>query len=234
VQRRPTVLASPLQKRGLPLAARTFSAVQPKRSGRFGVIQRYCGVPGCNDPNCHDVRNHGFDVVRNLRGRTVYVGDIGASNIGMGTGTNKTTRDYVNSSSTPYPQQVSIEYSPSIHQSGMGGRSEFINQPLASGQRADAGHIFGNQYGGFGNQTASVFPQHPQTNRGNYYQGEPTRDLWRKHEDEVRRLAQEGNTVRNTVTLTETPHVYYGNSCRRCLKANPYGVTHCQNCGRPL
>jgi len=234
LQRRPTVHTTPLHRAVLPPAARAFPAVQPKRSGAAGVILRYCGTPGCNDPTCNDPRNHGFEIVRTLRGRTQYVGDIRSSDIGQGTGTNKTTRDYVNSSTTTYPQQVSIEYTPDTSQKGMGGHSEFINEPLAPGQRADAGHIFGNQYGGYGNQTASVFPQHPQTNRGNYYQGEPTRDLWRAQEDEVRRLAQQGHTVRNTVTLRDESRTYYGNGCRRCDHANPRGVTKCQKCGSPL
>jgi hypothetical protein len=217
-----------------PTSVATGQSAQQKPIASRSVVQRYCGVPGCNDPNCHDVSNHGFGQVFNLRGRTVYHGQITSADIGTGTGTSQTTRTYVNSPTTVYPQQVSIEYSSQPAQSGSGGRSEFINQPLAPGQRAQAGHIFGRQYGGYGDQPASVFAQHPQTNMGHTYQGQSTRPLWREHEDEVRRQAQQGGTVLNTVTLRETPHTYYGNACRRCLHANPPGATQCQSCGRPL
>lgn len=233
----PVYRPAQLQLRRLsPVSVQRHSApqLQPNRFDRRAVVQRYCGAPGCNDPHCHDVSNHGFGRVYDLRGRTLYHGGIDQGDIGGGTNTNQTTRRYVNSPSTVYPQQVSIEYSERGSASGSGGRSEFINQPLAPGQRADAGHIFGNQYGGYGNQSAAVFPQHPQTNRGNYYNGQPTRPLWREHEDQVRGLAEQGAIVRNTVTLHERPHLYYGNSCRRCHLANPQGAAHCQGCGRLL
>ncbi|MDQ1593125.1 MAG: hypothetical protein QOG71_3752 [Pyrinomonadaceae bacterium] len=203
------------------------SAIQPKTSGSArGVIQRNCGTPGCNDPNCHDPNNHGHERVFGLRGRTVYSGNITNADIGTGTGTNQNTRDYVNSATTPYPQQIRIEYNSGV----TGNYSSFTNEPLAPGQRADAGHIFGRQYGGFGNQTASVFPQHPQTNRGNSYQGQPTRDLWRAHEDGIRAQAQSGNPTNVAVALHTTPRPIV----RRCPSCNRDTLTTaatCPECG---
>lgn len=203
-------------------------APHPKNANGNAVVQRYCGTPGCNNPNCHDEANHGFDKVYPLRGRTVYYGNINAGDIGTGTGTNQTTRNYVNNIS--YPEQVSIEYN-SGGKYGTGARSEFVNQPLVPGQRADAGHIFGNQYGGYGNQSPAVFPQHPQTNRGNYYNGEPTRDQWRAREDEVRSLAQQGFTVANAVTISEQERVPY--YCQALTCNEPLnGFRACAHCGK--
>lgn len=198
-------------------------------------IQRICKAPGCTDPDCHDESNHGFDRVLRLRGRHIYHGRIGRSAIGKGSGTSQGTRKYVNSPGTPYPKQVAIEYS-GVKKPGKGGggRSEFINQPLAKGQRADAGHIFGRQYGGIGKQNASVFPQHPQTNRGNYHKGQPTRHLWRAHEDEVRRMAQSGENPSVSVTLRDEPRISYERWCRHCLAVNPIGVAVCVDCGHVL
>lgn len=197
-------------------------------------IQRNCGTPGCNDPNCHDPSNHGFGQVRPLRGRTIYSGVIDRSDIGSGSGTSQGTRNYVNSNSTPYPEQVVIEYGGVGGQHGSGGRSEFINEPLRPGQRADAGHIFGRQYGGFGNQNPSVFSQNPQINRGNYYNGEPTRHMWREHEDNIRHRAQSGTPMQVAVTLRDEERISYSRYCRRCLTIYPIGAHICAHCGAIL
>lgn len=193
-------------------------------------IQRKCGAPGCDDPDCHDPKNHGFDVIRPLRGRTIYYGRI--KGVSKGTGTSTTTRKYVNARTTPYPKQVAIEYS-GVRKHGKGGRSEFINQPLAKGQKADAGHIFGRQYGGIGNQKAAVFPQHPQTNRGNKYKGAATRHLWREHEDNVRSLAHRGLRVRVAVTLRDQRRLSYQRACE-CGLVYPPAAKVCSDCGRAL
>jgi hypothetical protein len=192
------------------------------------VVQRYCGTPGCNDPNCNDPRNHGFDHVYNLRSGTLYSGSINSYDIKTGTGTSSGTRKYVNSPQTVYPEELSIRHTTTTTGKG-GGFSEFINEPLAPGQKADAGHIFGNQYGGFGNQNPSVFPQHPQTNRGNYYNGEPTRHLWRENEDQIRERAEQGNTTQVVVSLREhsRPKFPY---CSRCDKVYSFGKTQCPRC----
>jgi hypothetical protein len=192
-------------------------------------IQRKCGAPGCDDPDCHDPKNHGFDAIRPLRGRTVYYGKI--RKLKRGTGTSTTTRKYVNSTA-PYPKQVSIECS-GVRKPGKGGRSEFINQPLAKGQKADAGHIFGRQYGGFGNQKAAVFPQHPQTNRGNKYKGAATRHLWREHEDNVRSMAHRGLGPRVAVTIRDQRRLMYQRACV-CGLIYPLGAKVCTDCGRKL
>ncbi|MDQ1559872.1 MAG: hypothetical protein QOD32_2932 [Pyrinomonadaceae bacterium] len=210
----------------LPVAPSRLT-IQPKMSSSVrGVIQRNCGTPGCNDPNCHDPNNHGHTRVHNLRGRDVYAGNVTAADIGTGTGTNQGTRNYVNSATTPYPQEIRIEYNSGV----TGNFSSFPNQPLAPGQRADAGHIFGRQFGGYGNQNASVFPQHPQTNRGNSYQGQPTRDLWRAHEDAIRAQAQSGNPTDVSVALYSTPRAIV----RRCPSCNRDTLTSaatCPECG---
>ena len=196
-------------------------------------IQLACGTPGCTDPNCNDPKKHGFDGVRVLRGRTLYHRTVRSSDIGRGTDTNKTTRKYVNNGKTPYPRQVAIEYS-GVKKPGRGGRSEFVNHRLAKGQRADAGHILGNQFGGIGNQSASVFPQHPQTNRGNYHKGKPTRHKWRAHEDAIRSSAQSGEDPSVTVTLRDARRVSYRRYCPQCLVINPIGVAACVDCGHLL
>lgn len=231
---RPLAAAQPLNVRGIaPLrmgpSAQTPPVLQ-RHSAARRVVQRNCGTPGCTDPTCHDPSRHGFDRVFNLRGRTLYHGQINPTDIGTGTGTNPTTRQYVNSATTPYPQQVAIEYSTGPQ----GGSSEFINQPLAPGQRAQAGHIFGNQYGGYGNQPAAVFAQHPQTNMGNSHNGAPTFPLWRQHENQVRTLAESGSTVLNTVTLRDAERGSYARACSHCHRPNLPSATNCSSCGTLL
>jgi hypothetical protein len=199
-------------------------------------IQRNCGAPGCEDPDCDDPRNHGIDGVWVMRGRTLYHRKV--SQIKKGTGTSTGTRKYVNSSSTAYPLGVSMEYSGirkrHKDKGGRGGHSEFRNYPLAKGQKADAGHIFGNQYGGLGNQNPAVFPQHPQTNRGNYYQGEPTRYLWRAHEVQIRATVQGCKKQRVTVGLRFAPRVKYGRYCKNCLLVYKAGEKVCKGCKQKL
>ncbi|BAZ50299.1 hypothetical protein NIES4103_29150 [Nostoc sp. NIES-4103] len=174
-----------------------------KTSINVSPIQRACRAPGCNDSNCHDESNHGFDAVRPMRDRTVYSSTVNPTDLGQGTGTTQGTRNYVNSIS--YPQQVSMSYS----NGSQGGHTEFENAPLRSGQRADAGHIRGQQNGGYGNQNAAVFPQNPQQNRGNHLNGQPTRAIWREHEDNIRNLTQGGQPTRMAVTLREQPRKRY-------------------------
>ena len=215
---------------------KTIVAPLPFRSqpARSHSIQLACGTPGCTDPKCDDPRNHGFDSVRNLRGRTLYHRTVSSSDIGKGTDTNKGTRKYVNSPGTTYPRQVSMEYS-GVKKPGRGGRSEFINHRPAKGQNADAGHILGNQFGGKGNQNASVFPQHPPTNRGNYHKGKPTRHKWRALEDNIRKSAQSGEEPSVTVTLRDTRRVSYKHrACNQCWFINPLGAVTCVQCGHLL
>ena len=226
----PRVLQTKMRPGMRPVLQAKVKSPPAVTSSKSRAIQRNCGTPGCVDPTCHDPSNHGFENVRELRGRVVYSGQVSQSDIGSGSGTSTGSRSYVNSPATPYPQQIAIEYS-----SGMGGdRSEFINQPLAPGQRADAGHIFGRQYGGIGNQNASVFPQHPQTNRGNYYQGEPTRDLWRAHEDRIRGMAQSGSPTDVSVTLRDVQRISYERACRYCHLIYALGALFCAGCGRSV
>ena len=142
-------------------------------------------------------------------------------------------KKYVNSPGTSYPRQVSMEYS-GVKKPGRGGRSEFINHRPAKGQNADAGHILGNQFGGKGNQNASVFPQHPPTNRGNYHKGKPTRHKWRALEDNIRKSAQSGEEPSVTVTLRDARRVSYKRGCSQCWFLNPIGAVTCVQCGHLL
>ena len=195
--------AAPLLTVRTPAAGRhRFSDLAVEREP---PIQRYCGAPGCTSPTCNDVRNHNFNAVHNLRGRTVYNFEV-PPNVHRGTGTTQGTRNYVNDPTTPYPQQVAMEYSGS---GATHGRTEFINAPLALGQRADAGHIRGGQNQGFGNQNAAVFPQNPQQNRGNSLHGQSTRSIWRGPEDEIREGSRQGETVNASVTLRNQPRTPY-------------------------
>jgi len=204
--------------------------IQQKSARGRAVIQRYCRAPGCNDPLCHDESNHGIDRVFGLRGRNVYSrGDVGPGDVGGGTGTNPGVRQYVNSPAAQYPQEIRISFAAG----GVDGSSSFPNYPLAPGQRADAGHIFGRQYGGIGNQNAAVFPQHPQTNRGNSYQGEPTRELWRGPEDAVRGQAQAGNPVDVSVALYNVPRPRIRH-CPGCNRDTFTSAANCPYCGAVL
>ncbi|WP_081987792.1 DUF4157 domain-containing protein [Sphingomonas sp. 37zxx] len=216
----------------LGMRAALQSTAPTKLMQRASAIQRSsaCRTPGCTNPNCPGEGAHGFDRIYNLRGQTVYHGVITPNDIGQGTGTNQTTRNYVNSPSTNYPEQIAINYSGG----GVSGFSEFINQPLNPGQRADAGHIFGNQYGGFGNQSASVFPQHPQTNRGNSYNGQPTSHIWRQNEDKIRKNTQSGNNTGVVVKLRPNARPKYDRVCPHCQEQNLSNRTLCWNCHQIL
>lgn len=181
---------------------RQLASMQQLAQG--AVIQRVCGAPGCTDPFCFDTANHGFDRVMDLRAGPLY---NWTSNPGdaRGTGTSTGTRSYVNQPDSYYPQEIRTSY----HSEGGGGFTEFGNAPLRSGQRADAGHIRGRQNGGLGDDNVGVFSQNPQQNRGNYLDGEPTRDIWRAHEDEQRRLRESGASVNTTVVLRDEPRFVY-------------------------
>ena len=215
-----TIVAPPVFRpqpaRQVVQAKTTMPKAKPAPIIKSQSIQRICKAPGCTDPNCHDESNHGFEGVRRLRSGDIYHGRVDQGDIGTGSGTSKGTRQYVNDPGTPYPKQVSIEYA-GVKKPGRGGRSEFRNKPLAKGQKADAGHIFGRQFGGIGNQNASVFPQHPQTNRGNKHKGKATRHKWRAHEDQVRRMAQSGEQPYVAVTLRREPRIRYRRACPQCL-----------------
>jgi hypothetical protein len=222
-------MLNPAANRTPPVAPSRLTIQQKSARGR-AVIQRYCRAPGCNDPLCHDESNHGIDRVFGLRGRNVYSrADVGPGDVGGGTGTNPGVRQYVNSPAAQFPQEIRISFAAG----GVDGNSSFPNYPLAPGQRADAGHIFGRQYGGIGNQNAAVFPQHPQTNRGNSYQGEPTRELWRGPEDAVRGQAQAGNPVDVSVALYNVPRPRI-RQCPGCNRDTFTSAANCPYCGAVL
>ncbi|MCJ8211737.1 DNA/RNA non-specific endonuclease [Mucilaginibacter sp. RS28] len=175
--------------------------------GKSTVIQRYCDAPGCNDPNCHDPANHGMDFVRTLRNTTIYGSTIGRGNIGQGSGTSQQTRNYVQNPNAFYPEQVSIGYT---NQSGsIQGYSSYNQPPLQPGEKPDAGHIFGNQMGGSGKDTANIFAQQKNFNRGNSYQGERTYESWRKTENEIRENAQKGEDMDVRVKLNKKQRPNY-------------------------
>jgi hypothetical protein len=127
--------------------------------------------------------------------------------VSRGTGTTSDTREAVNSRTAP----VSYRLSYSGHSGG--GSTELDNPPSHSG-RWDAGHIVGAQHGGYGHDPAAVFPQNAQYNRGNSYNGTPTYDDWRRHENNINQQARSGE-VRQTVTTFGAPRVTFYN-CTQC------------------
>ncbi|MNY19986.1 hypothetical protein D3C86_1534450 [compost metagenome] len=123
---------------------------------------------------------------------------VGRSDLGTGTGTNKTTREYVNAPSTPKPSSILFDYASG--KSSAKSKTEVTKNDLAyevdnpkgdksykSGSYWDAGHKLGSQNGGLGNDTGWVFPQNPAFNQGNHRNmhddSEETHPYWRKHED---------------------------------------------------
>lgn len=113
-----------------------------------------------------------------------------------GTGTNATTRAFVrHTANIPGKVRKSIAAG-----DGRTAYGEFRNV-IAAGQKPDAGHIRSNQNGGFGDQTATVYAQNPQVNRGNYIDGAPTFDLWRGLEELEHSLHNAGIVSYNSVML---------------------------------
>jgi hypothetical protein len=160
-----------------------------------------------------------------LRGRDVRVGQFGPGDIGQGTGTNQTVRTYVNDPTTTYPTELSIAYA--------GGSSSYIQPPLNPGQRAQAGHSFGGQYGGDGRDQALMIPQHPNYNMGTHHNGVSTRPFWRQTEDDIRASVAVAPT-NVTVTAQNRPRVRYDHMCANCNRPNPTSVQHCISCGHQL
>ncbi len=191
---------------GRRLIAHELAHVVQQRSGEApaGAIQRYCGVPGCQDPNCHDEKNHGFDRFHDLRSGPLYNFQINPQDRGTGTGTSKDTRGYVNDPNTPVPEQIRMSYG----SGSQTGHTEFQNAPLQPGQKWDAGHIKGRQNAGLGHDRAGVFPQNPKQNRGNSLGGEKTFDLWRRHEDNQNKWAK-SSPVNVSVKLNKQTRQQY-------------------------
>ena len=120
------------------------------------------------------------------------------SDLDSGTGTSKSTREYVNDPSTPKPNSVLFDYASSNKTSK--AKTDVIKNSLAyevdnpeadrsysSGSYWDAGHKLGRQNGGLGHNTDWVFPQNPALNQGNHRNmdddSEETHPEWRAHED---------------------------------------------------
>lgn len=175
-------------------ASKTSTLIQAK-----AVVQRYCGLPGCSDPKCDDIRNHGMSNFRQLRNVSIYEAERDKSDLGQGSGTSQGTRNYVQDSNSFYPEEVSLSYT---NEDGTyTGHSSYEQPPRTPGLKPDAGHIFGNQYGGSGKDNANIFAQEPKHNRGNSYKGERTFEKWRKTENEIRGGIQKGHRMRTLAKL---------------------------------
>ncbi len=163
------------------------------------VIQRYCEVPGCSDPKCNDPKNHDISHFRRLRNVDVYNADRDNSNIGKGSGTSQKTRDYVQDPNSFYPEEVSLSYT--NEDGSYQGGSSYVQPPRTPGMKPDAGHIFGNQYGGSGKDKANIFAQEPRHNRGNSFNGKRTFEKWRKTENDIRGGIKRGYKMKSTAKL---------------------------------
>ncbi|MFN6944920.1 MAG: hypothetical protein ACK4ND_08210, partial [Cytophagaceae bacterium] len=119
--------------------------------------------------------------------------------LGKGSGTSQTTRDYVQDPNSFYPEEVSLSYT--NEDSSFKGESSYLQPPRTPGMKPDAGHIFGNQYGGSGKDTANIFAQEPKHNRGNSYQGKRTFEKWRETENEIRSGITKGHRLKIAAKL---------------------------------
>jgi hypothetical protein len=173
------------------------------------TIQRYCGVPGCKDPNCHDTNNHGISNFRALRNVDVYNAERDKSDLGKGSGTSKTTRDYVQDPNSFWPEEVSLSYTNQDNTNS--GGSSYIQPERTPGMKPDAGHIFGNQYGGSGKDTGNIFAQEPKHNRGNSYKGQRTFEKWRRTENNIRKGITKGDKMSVTAKLHRKKRKRYHN-----------------------
>lgn len=144
--------------------------------------------------------------VFNLRGRDVHSFQVQPQHLDTGTGTNQGVRNHVNG-----PAQVPGQVGFSWQVGDQGGSGEFQNAPSNNG-RWQAGHLLARQNGGLGNVNEMVFPQNGQINMGNSYQGQPTFDQWRGHEQQFHNQVDQQQTQGNwSVTLRDQPRTPYQN-----------------------
>jgi hypothetical protein len=151
------------------LAQRSLAnQIQLKQSPFIHVIQRFSDFSS-------DKYNYGFVIDKN--------------DFAGGTDTTKSTQNYVNNNSEWPSVPGNIEYGYQVYNK----KGEEVDTdsgdvknpaPATKGQRWDAGHSLGRQNGGKGNVKKNVFPQNPQINRGNYFQGKKTFKMWRSIEDQ--------------------------------------------------
>jgi hypothetical protein len=115
--------------------------------------------------------------------------EVEESDLGTGTKTSTETRDYVNDPTKwpDVPGKVNFKYEVSDKETsdkvGEDQGTASNPPPGKEGQRWDAGHSLGKQNGGLGDDTAWVFPQNPQVNRANFFQGTKTYKQWREPEN---------------------------------------------------
>lgn len=116
-----------------------------------------------------------------------YEFDVEKSDLGTGTATSQATRDSVNSW-VNVPTKIDWEYE--IYNIANGNKLVLDDKgttdnpaPQKTGQRYDAGHSLGRQNGGLGDDEKWVFPQNPQINRGNMFNGTKTYKDWREPEN---------------------------------------------------
>lgn len=114
-----------------------------------------------------------------------YEFEVTRGDLGNGTDTTQHTRDSVNSWKK-FPTGINWSYS--IYDVGdnyIDGDKGYTSNPPPQkvGQRYDAGHSLGRQNGGLGDDSQWVFPQNPQINRGNRFNGNKTYKQWREPEN---------------------------------------------------
>jgi len=165
---------------------RLVNQIQLKQSPVIPVIQRFYDFSS-------DKFNYGFVIDKDdFKG---------------GTDTNKTTQNYVNDNSEWPSVPGNIEYGYQVFDTQgdeVDSDSGDVKNPAPAnkGQRWDAGHSLGRQNGGKGDVKKNVFPQNPQINRGNYFQGKKTFGLWRSIEDQFHESVENNDHGVWTLKLT--------------------------------
>lgn len=136
----------------------------------------------------------------------VYDFTVDKADMKNGSGTSTGTRDYVNSWKVV---PGTVNYSYKIYDVSNG--DNLVDQdagttdnpdPMKANQRWDAGHSLGRQNGGLGDVDGWVFPQNPQFNRGNSYNGQKTYQDWRYCENVFHDSVNQYGKGRWTVWLT--------------------------------
>jgi hypothetical protein len=138
-----------------------------------------------------------------------YEFEVDKADMKDGTITNKTTQDAVNNWSKD-PTKIDWEYdiydvsnNDQIVDSDNGTTQN--PKPQNYGQRWDAGHSLGRQNGGLGDDINWVFPQNPQINRGNRFNGKKTYKEWRETENVFHNEVKDYGKGRWKIQVDGTP-----------------------------
>lgn len=112
-----------------------------------------------------------------------------------GSHTNESVRQFSNAIGTKIPSRVKLSLRYTSDDNSVKTRYMVVNNPKA--KRYDAGHKFGQQYGGIGTDKRNIFPQNPTVNRfpnkgrsATFKQNwNPKKDVssWRRMENKIKR-----------------------------------------------